>query len=328
MLRTQLLPRLGRRRIAAIETDDVARLVRELKAAGYSDYTARNVLTVLGRIMGHAVRRGMIPANPVAGLERGERPRTEEREMRLLTTEEIGRLLDACEPAYLPPIATALFTGVRQDELLGLTWADVDLTAGTIRVRMALDRKGQRGPAKTEQARREVAIMPAVGRILAAHKLRSPYSRPSDFVFTTSTGGPLDYRNLTKRGLDRAMTRAGLDGEGLPRLRWHDLRHSYASMLVSQGHDVVFVSAQLGHARSSITLDVYSHLFDPADRAQACAGRDGGAVRRDPRSQVRPSAPDSERSSLESVWKAAAAKDGESGVRARSRFGLAEPFGD
>jgi integrase len=87
------------------------------------------------------------------------------------------------------------------------------------------------------------------------------FARENDFVFTTTAGTPLNYRNLAQRGLAKAADRAGLNPKGKPRLTLHDLRHTFGSHLVRTGADVVTVSTQMGHARPSITLDIYSHEF-------------------------------------------------------------------
>ena len=212
-----------------------------------------------------------MPSNPIARLERHERPRPERREMRVLDRHEIGALLDAADAAHRPLIATSVFTGLRQGEALGLVWGDVDLAAGALRVRKQLDRGGDRVALKTPEAARDVVLMPALVSMLREQKAKAfarGHARPSDYVFASEVGTPLHYRNVSRRGLDRAMQRAGLAGDGRPKLRWHDLRHTYASLLIAQGANVVFVSRQLGHASPTITLDVYGHLFDHAEHAQ------------------------------------------------------------
>jgi integrase len=263
-LRLHVLPRLGRRRLAEISEDDLARLIADLRAQGLSGWTIRSILTPLGRVLGHAARRGLIPANPMRKLERGERPAVGRREMRILDREQIGQLLEAARtPTYRALLATAIFTGLRQGELLGLTWADVDFSGGLVRVRKSLDRPGTRTEPKTPHAIREVALMPALGRILREHKLRSSFSGPGDFVFASRTSSPLNWRNVSRRGLGSALKRAEIE-----HVRWHDLRHTYASLLIAEGLNVVYVSRQLGHASADITLRVYAHLFDRAEHAQ------------------------------------------------------------
>lgn len=106
-------------------------------------------------------------------------------------------------------------------------------------------------------------MMPALGRLLREHKLASPFSGAGDFVFASSAGTPLHWRNVSKRGLEKALATADLE-----HVRWHDLRHTFASLLIAQGANVVFVSRQLGYASADITLRVYAHLFDRAEHAQ------------------------------------------------------------
>ena len=197
--------------------------------------------------------------------------------MRVLTREEIERLFSHAPDYYRTLIATALFTGLRIGELLGLVWADVDFDAGLVRVRKQLDpgRRGQppaRVEPKTTQAIRAVVLMPELAELLREHRRRllaAGLARPDGFVFASATGGPLQRGNVVRRGLDKAVKRAGLATAGMPRLRFHDLRHTYASLLIAQGLNVVFVSRQLGHATPAITLTVYAHLFDHAHHAQA-----------------------------------------------------------
>lgn len=263
-----LVPRFGRLRIAQLTTDHVAALIADMRDAGYRAWTIRGVLTPLGRVLAHAARRGLIAENPVSRLERGERPPAERQEMRILDRREMSALLDAADDRYRPLIATAVFTGLRIGELLGLTWRDLDLDAGILRVRKQLDRSGERVEPKTAQAIRDVVLMPALGRILREHRLRSPHSGDGDFIFASAEGTGLDRRNAVRRGLKRAVQLAGLDGADRPKLRFHDLRHTFASLLVAQGHNVVFVSRQLGHASPNITLGVYAHLFDRAEHGE------------------------------------------------------------
>ena len=124
---------------------------------------------------------------------------------------------------------------------------------------------------KTSRAVRDVELMPALVRLLRGHKARAfkaGRARHEAFVFCSQVGTPLQHRNVARRMLDPAMEAAKLVGEGRPRLRFHDLRHTFASLLIAQGHDIVFVSRQLGHSSTQVTLDVYAHLFDKARHAQ------------------------------------------------------------
>jgi integrase len=101
---------------------------------------------------------------------------------------------------------------------------------------------------------------PSLARMLAEHRLASPYSGETDFVFASSAGTPLAVRNIVRRGLDLATAKAGL-----PRLRWHDLRHIAASALIESGASPSYVARVLGHSSPAITLSTYAHVFAAAE---------------------------------------------------------------
>jgi integrase len=273
-LERHLLPAFGRRRLQEISTDDCARLIAQLRAKGLAPKTIAGCLVPLGRIFALALRRGHLSDNPLRRLEQSERPRIQKREQRVLGHDEITRLLAESLPAYRPLLATALYSGMRLSELLGLTWGDVDLDQELLHVRFQLsrgriDRPARRVRLKTENAVRDIPLLPQLGALLKRHKLGSPFSQPGDYVFCTALGTPLGYRNVERRGLRRAAELAGLSSEEHPRLRVHDLRHTFAShLIVDLRLDVAHVSRILGHARPSITLDTYTHLFHHAAHAE------------------------------------------------------------
>lgn len=262
-LERHVLPRLGQRRLDEIGVDDVLALIGELREGGYSAWSIRSILTPLSRLFSHAVRRDVIPVSPISKLDRTERPNVWKREQRILNSEEIGRLLDAAPPRYRTLVATAILTGLRQSELLALRWRDVDFDAEIIRVRSALDRHGDDVPPKTEHAVRDVILIPTLAAALGEHREASPFKSSEDYVFASRVGTPLHWRNVSRRALKPALAEAGIEA-----LRWHDLRHTFASLLIGGGANVVFTSRQLGHGSSDITLRVYSHLFDRAEQAQ------------------------------------------------------------
>ena len=136
---------------------------------------------------------------------------------------------------------------------------------GVIRVRRQLDRTGALVEPKTAAAKRDVPMPPSLGRMLREHRAEAfqrGHAKPSDFVFCSSAGTPLGHRNIVRRGLEPALVVAGL-----PRLRWHDLRHVAASALIGEGASLAYVSRVLGHANPAITLSVYAHEFARAEHA-------------------------------------------------------------
>jgi integrase len=133
-----------------------------------------------------------------------------------------------------------------------------------IRVHRQLTRERVHGPLKTEAGRREVILAPGLARTLREHWLASLHKLPADFVFSNPVGGALDYRDVG-RGFRKAVKAAGVQTPN--KLTLHSLRHSYASLLIAKGLNVVFVSRQLGHSNPNVTLEVYAHLFEQADHA-------------------------------------------------------------
>ena len=181
-------PALGKRRVSAVTEDDVLALIASLRADGKAENTIRNVLRPLSGLLAYAVRRGQLAANPVARLERSERPSPGQAEKRVLDSGEVVRLLDAASETYRPLIVSAVYTGMRQSELLGLTWADVDFDGGFLRVRRQLSRTGERVEVKTRQAVRGVVLMAELARVLREHKAKSAHSLDGDLVFATRDG--------------------------------------------------------------------------------------------------------------------------------------------
>jgi integrase len=162
---------------------------------------------------------------------------------------------------------------MRQSELLGLVWQDVDSEESVIRVRFQLERKkrgvpARRLPLKTESARRDVEAMTELLALLKKHKAEAfacGHARPESFVFATVEGGPLYYRNVS-RDFSTAADRAGLNREGLPALSLHDLRHTFVSRLIAAGLDVVEIQRQAGHSNPAITYRLYAGEFERAKR--------------------------------------------------------------
>ena len=241
---------------------------------GCSAKTSAGTLATLQSTMRYARRHGWIAADPVDQLEPDERPRPARRRQRVLGRDEIERLLAVCTSRDRLMVATVLYTGLRISEMLGLIWDDIDFAAGAIHVRAQLSRAHRGAPAcrvppKTAASIRDIPLVAQLARLLAAHKQATPYAARRDWVFTTAHGTPHGHRNVTQRGLQRAARTAGLNDASWPPLRFHDLRHTFASHLILDlGLDVAQVSRILGHARITVTLDVYTHLFDDARHAR------------------------------------------------------------
>jgi integrase len=272
-----ILPILGRQEIQKVTPDLLARFLWEKRESGLAPWSCKGMLTPLGRIFALAVRRGYIHDNPLQKLDSTELPKGQNKsEARVLNRDELAALITDTPDLYRPVIATLIYTGLRIQEALGLIWEEVDFESGVLRVRCQLTRATRKEPArrvglKTKGSRREVRLEPDLAAMLKKHKLASRFSKDQDYVFTTAEGTPFYYSNLAHRGLDQAAQAAGLNRDGVPKLSFHDLRHTYGSHLVLGGLDVVRVSRQLGHARPSITLDVYAHEFEQAQHTDDVA---------------------------------------------------------
>ena len=263
-LHRHLLPRLGRRRLGLITADDVVALMHELQADGLSPWTVKRILGALSCVFTFALRRGYIATHPFHRLERDERPHPLRSGQRVLTRTELARLFAACPRRYRALLVTGAYTGMRLSEVLGLSWDDFDFARGVIHVRHQLAR-GRRGvpphriPPKTRASVREIPLLPQLAAVLRQHKSGSRFARGSDYVFATSNGTAFLHHNVSKRVLRRAATGAGLDRDGR-RVRFHDLRHTFASHLIIDIRlDVAQVSRILGHARTTTTITAHPH---------------------------------------------------------------------
>jgi integrase len=175
----------------------------------------------------------------------------------------------------------AATTGMREAEMLGLTWDDIDLDAGTIRVRSTLQRvdgEWKLLDPKTEKSKRDVALPPVTVAALREHRIRQLAEQAkagklgkSGLVFTTERGRPIHGSNLTK------VLYAHLERLGLPKVTVHDLRHSAATVLYAAGIPLESIADMLGHSTTRVTADLYRHRVpemqrDIADRMQEAVG--------------------------------------------------------
>jgi integrase len=305
-LDTHLLPAFGRRRLDSLEVDDVARLVARMGTSeyrseveqrtkrrhnrtgsevegGYRAWTIRGTLTVCGRVFEYAQRRmHWSGQNPVRMLDNGERPRSDQRERRILMHKELERLLAAADDRSRPIFAFAAGTGCRLGEVLGLKWRTVDLDAGTATISHQADRRGRYVELKTKRSRRTIELPTDLVAMLRELKLAAPAEQtgPDAYVFCTRNGTPHQHRNVSGRALSRAVKRAGLDHdpEHLPTM--HSFRHSFASAWIASGGDVVELSAHLGHRDPAVTMNTYSHEFEKAARSDARRSRLDGIFAR------------------------------------------------
>ena len=175
----------------------IADLLLELRRKGCSPKTSASALATLHSIIRYARRHGWITIDPIDQLEPEERPRAVRRRQRVLGRAEIERLLAACPPPGRLMLATALYSGLRISEMLGLVWDDVDLTSGVIHVRLQLSRAhrempARRVPTKTPASVREIPLVPQLAHLLAAHKQATPFAADTDWVLPPPVVLPTD----------------------------------------------------------------------------------------------------------------------------------------
>jgi integrase len=251
-----IAPFFGAMPLAEVRLASVQEFIKALLGKGLSPKTIGNVIVILKEMFKHAVQWGHLDANPVQYVER---PRGEDKETDVFTPDEIRRLLDAQEEPLRTLLLTAVLTGMRQGELFGLQWEDIDFVKHLIHVRRSLWH-GTLGTPKSRRSRRAIDMTPTLEQALQQRSA----TRRSEFVFCSERGTPLDADNFRHREFPAALRRAELR-----RIRFHDLRHTYTSLLIAHGAHPKYIQAQLGHASIQTTLDRYGHLMPQLHQAEA-----------------------------------------------------------
>jgi len=267
ILNVYLLPTFGQTPIGRITHEVVQRYVNRLTADGMTPGTVRNVFSVLRNAMNRGVRLGVVKVNPCMKIDL---PRSPREEMLFLTADEVRAVAEAIDPYYRVLVYTAAYTGLRAGELLGLRRADVDLLRSVLHVRRALkdvDGRLEFGETKTH-TQRQVSLPNFLRDMLREHLAQSLAGDGADaLVFPSKTGQPLRHNLFYRRHFKRTVM--GDPEKGIPGalpaakhgLRFHDLRHTAASLAIHAGGHPLLVSKMLGHASVEITLNRYSHLM-------------------------------------------------------------------
>ncbi|WP_018756909.1 site-specific integrase [Paenibacillus terrigena] len=282
ILRTHLLPAFGIMQLTSLTPQQVQHFVDTLYSKSLTDTTIKRIFSLLHAILQAAVRAEHIPRNIAAQIEK---PTIRRRRFEVWSLDQIRDFLmrlQAEGDRYAIAFSLAVLTGMRQGEILGLRWQDVDYRQGVIRMQQTLTHRGKAFQAggKTAQSVRVVALSQETVRMLEAHQafliaeweekrrlrclheieseheeLAEETLRPPTLVVSTPEGGP-----LSPRLLHRLWLRLLKDWQ-LPRITFHDLRHTHASILLQQGVHPKIVSERLGHASVHMTLNTYSHLL-------------------------------------------------------------------
>ncbi len=257
IVRLHLVPHFGELPLSEITPEAIQKWMASLISGGVAPATARNRLIVLKRVLETACEYSLIAENPVDSVAF---PRAERQEMKYLAPAEVRLLLDACPESWRLILALPALCGLRKGECLALEWSDIDAEAMTISVSKTM-RSGRVTSPKTSSSRSIVPVPESLSRLIAQRRRRAG---DHPLVFCKSDGRPLSDAT-PNRVLNRALEKAGL-----PHIRFHDLRHSWAVAHVRAGTDLKTL-AHLGRWSSPESLlQTYSH----------CIGVGGAAVKR------------------------------------------------
>jgi integrase len=263
-----LIPEFGDRELKHISTEDIQRY-RADKEKILAPGTVKQHLSLLRQMFDHAIDWDYLKKNPA---KKVANPKIPKKEKDFLTPIEVRQLLRNTPEKWYAFILVAVMGGFRVGELLAMKWSNLEWEKGRYLVRENLQRKTSTHPKgfsepKTDESAAPVDISPKALEALRAHKQRQAAERlragdkyhNQDLIFATFRGEPLDHWNVKRRVLEPALTSAGLRT-----IRFHDLRHTCASLLINQGESPKYIQKQLRHASIEMTFDTYGHLFPEA----------------------------------------------------------------
>ncbi len=286
IINNHLIPYFGDGRIGDLRRENIKDFVKmKMDEGKLSSKSIHNILLVIHQIIDDAQIEGLITHNPYIKIEK---PKREKPEVDYLRTHEIPIFLKAaqtykepkqkiskiadktekkerpkCETTMHALFFTAILGGMRRGELLGLQWGDIDWVNQKIHVRRSLYKGGFQTP-KSEYSKRANDMGPRLIEVLKNHRAKQNETRlkvgdgwvNSDLVFCQNDGTPLDGDNLYHRDLKAILKKAELRS-----IRIHDLRHTFASILISANHNLKYIQNQMGHSSIKVTLDLYGHLM-------------------------------------------------------------------
>jgi integrase len=276
VLRQYLRPRFATKRLDEIKRDSIKAMINELIAKGLSRNTIRNALCVIREVFNYAIENGVIESNPASRLGRFTRTAgVGEAKGVALTPEEARQFLEAakevCEP-YYALFLTALRAGLRRGELVALQWGDIQFGKGEsdsnrfIVVQHNYVRR-EHTTTKSKKSRRVDLSRELRRKLLEARdqRLLEAFLKGKDdiseeLVFRSSEGSILDPDNLYHRYFLPVLSKAGIR-----KIRLHDLRHTFGSLLIQNGASIVYVKEQMGHSSIQVTVDTYGHLIPGAN---------------------------------------------------------------
>ena len=278
-LKNHIKPQIGSIPLAELTSLDLQRFYKHLldggrvdrveakkKPKGLAPKTVRNIHQVIGSAYNLAMEQKLVTRNPTQGCAL---PKVEHKEMKTLTADQLSAFFqEARDSGVYELYYLDLATGLRRGELLGLKWTDVDFQHGVLKIQRAISRQSGKvveAPLKTKNAYRTLPLSADAIDVLMQQRRKTGNS---EWVFPSPTGGPMSPDSVLHM-LQRVLKRAGL-----PRIRFHDLRHTFATHAIASGVDAKTLSGILGHTNASFTLDTYTHVTP--DMQKAASGIVGG----------------------------------------------------
>jgi integrase len=268
LTRLHINPHIGGVRLEKLTPAHVEAWMTQLERIGLRSRRRQMALAVLRMALNTAARQGVISRNVCEVIDK---PRTEPKEMSPLTAEQAAQFLEVVEGhRWHALFVLAITVGMRQGELSGLEWDDIDFGERVLHVRRTLyERKNgfQVGPPKTKKGIRKIRLPQAAIDALLEHRKRvlADGLAGEPRVFTNAVGGPIYRRNLSRTFKEL------LKHADCPEIRFHDLRHTAATLMIAGGVPIKVVAETLGHSRPSITIDTYVHALPCQDRMAADA---------------------------------------------------------
>uniref|UniRef100_A0A7U4DLV7 Integrase family protein n=1 Tax=Geobacillus sp. (strain Y4.1MC1) TaxID=581103 RepID=A0A7U4DLV7_GEOS0 len=266
VIRNHIMKYFQHKKINEITTFDIDSFYVDKLDNGYSGAYIRQMHNLLNQAFDQAVKWSLVKVNPV---KNAKPPKVKSEEKITWTVDEVNRFLNLIKNSSMEiPYLLAIFTGMRRGEVLGLKWDDVDFENKKIRIKRSLCFVSGKGlifkEPKTKKSKRQISISQHVVNILKKHKQKQEFQKEklgtqyqdNNLIVCTDDGKPLDPRNLLRQ-FYRLIEEANV-----PRISFHDLRHTHATILMQQGENPKVVSERLGHSRVGITLDLYSHVSD------------------------------------------------------------------
>jgi integrase len=268
-----ILPDLGKMRLQEIQPAHLKKLYLMKREEGRGERTVQMIHTVLHSVLKQAVKEGILGRNPVDAVQR---PKVEQKEFQVLNEAQAQRLVIASQESRFGMLFyLALVTGMREGELLGLKWSDLDWNKGTLNVQRQLRRVPGKGylmiPPKTRAGRRQVKLGQGTLERLADHRGHLELEKraigarwvENDLIFPNILGKP-----MTSKHMMLAFKRI-LQENGLPNIRFHDLRHTSITFLLDSGTPINTVQRRAGHSKASITTDTYGHSLGHSEEEAA-----------------------------------------------------------